>query len=69
MTTTAGSDISPPLRLASLPELRAADRGVADALESVLSDNTRRVYAAHSGAFFNDWCGDRGPARPAGRIH
>ena len=25
----------------------AADQGVADALESVLSDNTRRVYGAH----------------------
>ena len=33
-------------RPASLPALRAADQGVADALESVLSDNTRRVYAA-----------------------
>ena len=29
---------------AFLPELRAADRGVADALESVLADHTRRVY-------------------------
>ena len=28
------------------PALRAADQGVADALESVLSDHTRRVYAA-----------------------
>ena len=27
--------------------LRAADQGVASALESVLSDNTRRVYGAH----------------------
>ena len=28
------------------PALRAADQGVADALESLLSDNTRRVYGA-----------------------
>ena len=46
MTTTAGSlQIvleSPP----SAPALRAADQGVADALESLLSDNTRRAYSA-----------------------
>ena len=56
MTTTAGPDIIP-REAASLPELRAADRGVADALESVLSDNTRRVYAAQW-RIFTDWCGD-----------
>ena len=39
----------------SLPELRAADRGVADALESVLADNTRRVYGAQW-RLFVDWC-------------
>ena len=33
----------------------AADQGVADALESVLSDNTRRVYGAQW-RLFNDWC-------------
>ena len=27
-----------------MPELRAADQGVAESLESVLSDNTRRTY-------------------------
>ena len=37
------------------PALRAADQGVADALESVLSDNTRRVYGAQW-RIFNDWC-------------
>ena len=37
--------------------LRAADQGVADALESVLSDNTRRVYAAQW-RLFTDWCDD-----------
>ena len=43
-----------PHQAASLPELRAADRGVAEALESVLSDNTRPVYATR-----------RAPACPA----
>ena len=43
MITAAGTDIMP-REPTSLPELRAADRGVADSLESVLSDNTRRVY-------------------------
>ena len=38
----------------SLPALRAADQGVADALEAVLSDNTRRVYGAQW-RLFNDW--------------
>ena len=42
---------SPP----SAPELRAADRGVASALESVLSDNTQRVYGIQW-RLFNEWC-------------
>ena len=46
MTTAAGSLQIVPRQPASLPELRAADQGVADALESVLSDHTRRVYGA-----------------------
>ena len=66
MTTTAGPDIIPH-DPAPLPELRAADQGVASALESVLSDNTRRVYGAQW-RIFNDWCGDVGlralPADP-----
>ena len=66
MTTTAGPDIIP-REAASLPELRAADQGVADALTSVLSDHTRRVYAAQW-RFFNDWCDEVGlqsmPAQP-----
>ena len=49
MTTTAGSLPTVPESPPSAPALRAADQGVADALESVLSDNTRRVYGA-SGA-------------------
>ena len=42
----------------STPELRAADQGVADALESVLSDNTRRVYGAQW-RLFTEWCDSR----------
>ena len=65
MTTTAGSLQIVPRQPASLPALRAADQGVANALESVLSDNTRRVYGAQW-RLFNDWCGDVGPPVPAG---
>ena len=67
MSTTASSLPTVPESPPSAPALRAADRGVADALESVLSDNTRRVYAAQW-RIFNDWCGDVGlralPADP-----
>ena len=66
MTTTAGPDIIP-REAASLPELRAADRGVAQSLESVLSDNTRRVYGAQW-RIFEGWCDEVGlaslPAEP-----
>ena len=66
MTTTAGPDIIP-REAASLPELRAADQGVADALESVLAGNTRRVYGAQW-RIFTGWCGEVGlrslPAEP-----
>ena len=66
MTTTAGPDIIP-REAASLPELRAADRGVAEALEAVLSDNTRRVYQTQW-RLFTDWCAEVGlvslPAEP-----
>ena len=44
MTVISDTQIVPPPSAA--PALRAADQGVADALESVLSDHTRRVYAA-----------------------
>ena len=51
----------------SLPALRAADQGVADALESVLAGNTRRVYGAQW-RIFTGWCGEVGlrslPAEP-----
>ena len=64
MTTIAGTQIVP-VELASLPALRAADQGVADALESVLSDNTRRVYGTQW-KLFADWCDEVGlPALPA----
>ena len=56
MTTAASTQIVP-RPPAAAPALRAADRGVADALESVLAGNTRRVYAAQW-RLFADWCGD-----------
>ena len=59
MTTAAGSLQIVPQSPPSTPARRAADQGVADALDSVLSDNTRRVYAGQAAAqwrLFNDWC-------------
>ena len=53
--TTASDPQIVPRPPAATPALRAADRGVADALESVLADNTRRVYGAQW-RLFNDWC-------------
>ena len=67
MTTAASDPQIVPRRSASMPALRAADQGVADALESVLSDNTKRVYADPVEASFDEWCGDGGPAFPARR--
>ena len=66
--TTAATDPQigsrPP---AAAPELRAADQGVADALESVLAGNTRRVYGAQW-KLFDEWCAEMGlhslPAEP-----
>ena len=58
MTTAADPQIVPH-QPADAPALRAADRGVADALEAVLSDNTKRVYGAQW-RLFTDWCGDVG---------
>ena len=67
MTIAASDPQIIPRPPSSLPALRAADRGVADALESVLSDNTQRVYGAQW-RLFTDWCGDVGltplPAEP-----
>ena len=65
MTTTAAHVV--PHEPASLPELRAADQGVAQSLESVLSDNTRRTYDAQW-RIFTGWCDQVGltplPAQP-----
>ena len=66
MTTTTGARIVT-REPASLPQLRAADQGVADALESVLADNTRRVYGTQW-RIFAGWCDEVGlvslPAEP-----
>ena len=66
MTTAAAAHVVP-REPAPLPELRAADQGVADALESVLSDNTRRVYGAQW-RLLVEWCNEVGlvslPAEP-----
>ena len=66
MTTAAGAHIIPH-QLVPLPELRAADRGVAQSLESVLADNTRRVYGTQW-RIFAGWCDEVGlaslPAEP-----
>ncbi len=66
MTTALGAHIFPG-EPAPLPELAAADRGVASSLEAVLSDNTRRTYAAQW-RVFDDWCDQEGlrslPAEP-----
>ena len=66
MTTAADLQIVP-REPAPLPELRAADRGVAQSLESVLADNTRRVYGTQW-RIFAGWCDEVGltslPAEP-----
>ena len=65
MTTAAAHVV--PHRPADLPELRAADQGVADSLTAVLSDNTRRTYGVQW-RMFDDWCSEVGlsalPAEP-----
>ena len=66
MTTAAGHQIVP-REPAAAPALRAADEGVAEALESVLSDHTRRVYGVQW-RIFTGWCDEVGlaalPAEP-----
>ena len=66
MTTVADYRIVPH-HPAELPQLAAAGRGVADSLEAVLSDNTRRTYDAQW-RIFDDWCAQVGlsalPAEP-----
>ena len=66
MTTAADLQIVP-IEPAQLPHLAAADRGVADSLEAVLSDNTRRTYNTQW-RIFDGWCAEVGltslPADP-----
>ena len=66
MTTAADSQIVA-IRPAAAPALSAADQGVADALESVLSDNTQRVYQTQW-KLFDGWCSEMSlralPAEP-----
>ena len=57
MTTVVNNLQIVPRPPAGTLALRAADRGVANALTSVLSDNTRRVYGAQW-RLFESWCGD-----------
>ena len=67
MTNAASDPQIVPHEPASLPELRAADQGVASSLESVLSDNTQRVYGTQW-RIFAGWCDEVGlvslPAEP-----
>ena len=58
MTTAAGAHVVP-LEPAQLPELAAADRGVASSLEAVLSHNTRRTHDTQW-RIFDGWCDEMG---------
>ena len=49
MTISTGAHVVP-IKPASLPQLAAADRGVADSLEAVLSGNARRAYDTQCGS-------------------
>ena len=66
MTTASDLQVVPH-QAASLPQLRAAGQGLASSLESVISDNTRRVYGVQW-RIFESWCGEVGlrslPAEP-----
>ncbi len=67
MTTNVAGQQVIPRQSPTTPELRAADQGVASSLESVLSDNTRRVYGTQW-RIFTGWCDEVGlislPAEP-----
>ena len=67
MTTNVAGQQVIPRQSPATPELRAADQGVADALESVLAGNTRRVYGTQW-RIFEGWCDGVGlislPAEP-----
>ena len=66
MTTTVGQQLVPH-QPPSIPALWAADQGVAQSLESVLSDNTHRTYDTQW-RIFTGWCNEVGlwslPAKP-----
>ena len=66
MTTTVGQELVPH-QPPSILALWAADQGVAASLESVLSDNTHRVYGTQWRIFIG-WCDEVGltslPAEP-----
>ena len=66
MTTTVGQELVPH-QPPSIPAPWAADQGVASSLESVLSDNTQRVYGTQW-RIFTGWCDEVGltslPAEP-----
>ena len=67
MTTIPADQQLVPHQPPSVPALWAADQGVASSLESVLSDNTHRVYGAQW-RIFTGWCDEVGltslPAEP-----
>ena len=67
MTTAPNPSQIVPHQAPSAPALRAADRGVASSLESVLSQNTRRTYGVQW-RIFTGWCAEVGlvslPAEP-----
>ena len=58
MTTTVGQELVPH-QPPSIPAPWAADQGVASSLESVLSDNTQRVYGTQW-RIFTGWCDEVG---------
>ena len=59
MNTAAGSLHTVPESPPPSTALLAVDQGGGDALESVLSDHTRRAYGAQW-RIFTDWCRDVG---------
>ena len=67
MTTAPSHSQIVPQQSSPAPALRAADRGVASSLESVLADNTRRTYTTQW-RIFTGWCNEVGltslPADP-----
>ena len=72
MTTIPADQQLVPHQPPSIPALWAADQGVASSLESVLSDNTHRVYGTQW-RIFTGWCDEVGltslPADPLTLAH